>query len=95
MQKENSNLTKRKINTIAVTCIIIGIILGYFIGFYLGVKSGVSFCVDKAVYFLKVKNISIEIDEDAFKEGIMMYTDHINRNFPTLVTDEHESARTR
>ena len=59
------------------------LLLGFLIGYGMGIKTGISWCVDKGISFLKVRNISLGIDTEQIKQGIFQYKNQIDNCFPS------------
>lgn len=61
--------------------LIIGGLFGAAIGSYLAAEASLTWCVDRAIHFLELKGIELEIDEEEIVWAIKKYRDYIDKNY--------------
>lgn len=64
--------------------LIVGILMGYSIGFMVGTRRALDWTFNKAIYFLDLKGIEIDLDLDQLKYGAMQWKHRIDACYPTL-----------
>ena len=66
-----------KKKTIYVIIILTSFIIGFLSGFSAGVYQTLSWTFDRAVYFLELKGVEIDIDKQMVIEGVQRYKNNI------------------
>lgn len=70
----------KKIIALVIIVFMVGSVVGYSIGF----TSGLNWSVGKAIYFLELKGIELDINKEEIVYGIQMYKNHFNACYPDL-----------
>lgn len=65
-----------------LACAIIGMLFGVMIGFGIGSAVTINWGVGKAMYFLKLKGVELDIEEDEIIWGVNKYKRVIDMNWP-------------
>jgi len=63
-------------------CIIISLIIGILIGYNIGFTATLNWGVNKAIHFLSLKGIEIDIEKEELIYAISQYRNHINVCYP-------------
>ena len=83
MQTRHSQVNL-KLNKWTIGLIIISLLVGGVVGAVIGAKAALTWCVNKAVYFLDLKGIDIEMNVEEIANAIQMYKYQIDLCYPTI-----------
>ena len=64
--------------------ILISLLIGGLIGYQIGYVAGLNWSVEKAIYFLELKGIKIDINSKMITAGLRYYQDNVNVCYPTI-----------
>ena len=84
----NLNFMKNGYKWRYIIIFIVAFLLGYATGYAKGAADMLNWSVEKALYFLKLKGIELDIDAELITHGIMQYKQNIAACYPQLNISE-------
>lgn len=64
--------------------LLIGIITGFIFGFSIGAIKALDWAVKKAVYFMELKGVTLDIDTNEVAYGLWTYKERVDKCYPDL-----------